>query len=234
MFYVSGDIHGDVNKALAYCKKHSLNSDDTIILLGDVGINYFGNDNRDTDRKEVLNMCGAKILCIHGNHEMRPETISTYKQKKQYGGIVMFEEEYPNITFATDGEIYDIAGNKAIVIGGAYSVDKYFRLQRGLKWFSDEQSSSETKQRVENNLGTCCWNIDIVFSHTCPAKYIPTECFLPMIDQSTVDNSTEKWLDNIEDKLTYKRWYCGHWHIDKSIDKMRFMMNDLEIIKGAN
>ena len=234
MFYVSGDIHGDVNKALAYCKKHSLNSDDTIILLGDVGINYFGNDNGDKDRKEALNMCGAKILCIHGNHEMRPESISTYNRKQQYGGIVMLEEEYPNITFAIDGEIYDIAGNKAIVIGGAYSVDKYYRLQRGLNWFSDEQPSAEIKQKVENTLKNCDWNIDIVFSHTCPAKYIPTECFFPMIDQRTVDNSTEKWLDNIEDKLTYKRWYCGHWHIDKSIDKMRFMMNDLEIIKGAN
>jgi 3-oxoacid CoA-transferase subunit A len=43
--------------------------------------------------------------------------------------------------------------------------------------------------------------IDVVFSHTCPAKYIPTECFLSGIDQSRVDNSTEEWLDTIEDKL---------------------------------
>ena len=91
---------------LAYSQKHSLQSDDTIILLGDVGINYFGNNYGDKDRKEVLNMCGTKILCIHGNHEMRPESISTYKRKKQYGGIVMFEEEYPNITFAIDGGFF--------------------------------------------------------------------------------------------------------------------------------
>lgn len=231
MFYVSGDIHGDVNKVLAYCKKHSLQSDDTIILLGDVCINYFGNGNGDEVRKEALNNCGAKIFCVHGNHEMRPESIQTYKRRMQYGGTVMFEDKYPNITFAMDGEVYDIAGNKVLVIGGAYSVDKYYRLQRGSKWFSDEQPSNETKQKIENTLKIRNWNIDIVFSHTCPAKYIPTECFLPMIDQSTVDNSTEKWLDVIEDKLIYKRWFCGHWHIDKKIDKMRFIMNDLELIE---
>ena len=25
--------------------------------------------------------------------------------------------------------------------------------------------------------------------------------------------------------------FCGHWHIDKKIDKMRFIMNDLELIE---
>ena len=88
-------------------------------------------------------------------------------------------------------------------------------------------------EKVEKTLETCDWNIDIVFSHTCPEKYIPIECFLPMIDQSTVDNSTEKWLDKIEDRLTYKKWYCGHWHIDKSIDKMRFIIDDFELIKRS-
>ena len=49
-----------------------------------------------------------------------------------------------------------------------------------------------------------------------------------MIYQSTVDNSTEHWLNIIEDKLSYQKWYCGHWHIDKKIDKIRFIMDDLE------
>lgn len=232
MFYVSGDIHGCVEEVTSFCERNKLSSDDTIILLGDVGLNYFGNEYGDRKRKMALNVCGAKILCIHGNHEMRPESISTYKQKEQYGGIVMFEDEYPNITFAIDGEIYDIAGNKAIVIGGAYSVDKYYRLAHNLQWFSDEQPSDDVKQNVESTLDDFGWKIELVLSHTCPAKYIPTECFLPMIDQSTVDQSTEKWLDIIEDKLQYNRWYCGHWHIDKKIDKMRFMMRDYEIIEG--
>ena len=45
-----------------------------------------------------------------------------------------------------------------------------------------------------------------------------------------VDHSTEEWLDKIEDQLDYKDWFCGHWHIDKRIDKMHFMMRSVEAL----
>ena len=61
-------------------------------------------------------------------------------------------------------------------------------------------------------------------------KYEPVEVFLPFIDQSKVDKSTEKWLDSIEDKLEYKEWYCGHYHIDKDIDKIHFMFHTVRIL----
>ena len=69
------------------------------------------------------------------------------------------------------------------------------------------------------------WQVDSVFSHTCPYKYVPRESFMKDLDQSEVDNSTEHWLDTIEDRLDYKYWYCGHFHTEKGIDKLRFMFN---------
>ena len=228
MIYYTGDIHGEPNKILYYVSEYNLTSEDVIVILGDVGVNYFGNDKGDKNRKRTLNKCGVPILCIHGNHEMRPESIISYKEILWRGGIVYIEEEFPNLLFAKDGELYDLDDKKAIAIGGAYSVDKFYRLLKGMKWFADEQPSEEIKKRVIDKLDSVNWNVDIVLSHTCPEKYIPTETFLPMIDQSTVDNSTEHWLDAIEDKLTYQKWYCGHWHIDKKIDKIRFIMDDLE------
>jgi 3-oxoacid CoA-transferase subunit A len=55
--------------------------------------------------------------------------------------------------------------------------------------------------------------------------------FISGIDQSKVDDSTERWLDEIEDKLEYKAWYCGHWHVDKHVDKMHFIFTDWEILE---
>ena len=53
---------------------------------------------------------------------------------------------------------------------------------------------------------------DLVLSHTCPSIYKPTDLFLPFIDQSMVDTTTEQWLGQIEFNLDYKLWMFGHFH----------------------
>ena len=75
------------------------------------------------------------------------------------------------------------------------------------------------------------WQVDVVLTHTCPQRYTPVEAFMSCVDQSTVDKSTELWLDAIEERLDYKAWYCGHWHINKRIDKMHFLFEGIETIK---
>lgn len=227
MIYYTGDIHGEVLCAADIVARCGITDQDVLVILGDVGMNYYGNSHGDKHRKKKLNKLGVPIFCIHGNHEMRPETISTYHEKKWRGGFVYVEEEYPNLLFAKDGEIYDLDGQKAIVIGGAYSVDKWYRLRMDMNWFPDEQPSDEIKCRVIKKLEEQDWNMDVVLSHTCPERYIPIEAFLSGIDQSTVDNSTEEWLGSIEERLKYTAWLCGHWHINKRIDKLQFLFHDV-------
>lgn len=228
MVYFTGDIHGEVFRVSEMIEKFRITPDDIIVLLGDVGMNYYGNKRGDRHRKKRLNKLGTKMLCIHGNHEMRPETLNSYHEEIWNGGIVYVEEEYPNLLFAKDGEVYDLEGTKAIAIGGAYSVDKWYRLQCDLNWFPDEQPSEEVKATVEKKLDALRWKVDIVLTHTCPYRYIPREAFLSGVDQSTVDNSTELWLDTIEERLDYQAWFCGHWHIDKRIDCMYFLFHGVE------
>ena len=105
-------------------------------------------------------------------------------------------------------------------------MDKFYRIARGYGWWEDEQPSAEIKQYVEQKLQEN--KIDVILSHTCPFKYEPVEVFLPGIDQSTVDTSTEKWLDAIEDTTDYIAWFCGHWHINKRIDDIHFLFHQFE------
>lgn len=231
MVYYTGDIHGNAKGVVSFAKQHELTESDILVILGDVGANYFGNW-RDRYCKDDLAKMKSTILCIHGNHERRPATLPSYKQKEWNGGMVWYEDEYPNLLFARDGDIFDIEGTRHLVIGGAYSVDKYYRLANNHLWFPDEQPSPEIKAYVEEQIVK--HRIDIILSHTCPFKYEPREAFLPMIDQSTVDDSTERWLDEIEEMADYKAWLCAHWHIEKKIDKLRFLFHDivtLEMIK---
>lgn len=84
---------------------------------------------------------------------------------------------------------------------------------------------------MENTLDQLNWQIDIVLSHTTPLKYEPVEVFSPDVDQSKVDKSTEEWLDAIEDRLKYGKWYCGHYCTEKMIDRLQIMFNDFTALE---
>lgn len=224
MIYLTGDTHGRFERIGAFCSKMQTSRDDTLIVLGDAGINFHAGS-LDILRKEYLSALPITLLCIHGNHERRPESLGIYDEQEWHGGWVFIEKRYPNLLFAKDAEVYDLDGRKAIAIGGAYSIDKAWRVE-GQSWWADEQPSPETQARVESVLEGIGWKIDVVLTHTAPLKYEPTEVFLPGIDQALVDKSTELWLDGIEERLTYGKWYCGHYHTEKKIGRLRIMFND--------
>lgn len=265
MFYITGDIHGYPDKLIEKIEEMELTENDTVIILGDAGFNFFLSDNDELAKRKTKRV-PCKFFCIQGNHEGRPHHLPAYHQESYCGGMVWVEDKYPNLLFAKDGEVYDFDGYKCLVIGGAYSVDKYWRIfrrgegelllnehyadiavfargntsdlsvQRFLDkmaenapygcygWFNDEQISGENKKRVEKAIEQ---PVDFVFSHTCPFHLEPIDMFLPQVDQSTVDTSTEEWLDTIWEKTDFEKWFCGHWHTDRTVGKLRFLYHDI-------
>ena len=223
MVYITGDTHRHfdrIEEMIWYFEEN-----DVIVILGDVGINYSGFP-EDYELKKDLSELPVVLFCVHGNHEMRPENLSSYEQEEFYGGEAYYEPEFPNLIFAKCGEIYDLGGKRCMVIGGANSVDKAKRTP-GVDWWDDEQPSEEIKYRVEKRLKDEGWRVDVVLSHTCPAK-----CFKRLYSFGYTgekhDISTEKWLDSIEDRLDYDAWCCGHFHTDENIDKVHFFHHGLD------
>lgn len=221
--FLTGDTHGSFIKIYEFCEKFNTTKDDLMIVAGDFGINYFLN-NKEKKEKYKLNNLPITFLIVRGNHEIRPENISTYKEREWNGGVVYVEDDYPDLLFAKDGEVYNINNHKVLCIGGAYSVDKFYRISTGNKWFCDEQLTKEERDTIFRNVYGRAF--DYVITHTCPLKYVPTEMFIPMVDQSTVDFSMEIWFNEIFGVIDFKRWYCGHYHTDKLDDKIRFLYND--------
>lgn len=227
MIYITGDTHRDFDRIFEFCEEYCTSADDILIILGDAGINYYL-DERDEYLKRELSELPITLFCIHGNHEERPSEIENYEEKQWHDGTVYIEPEFPNLLFAKDGEIYNLDGRRVIVIGGAYSVDKLYRISGGLPWFDTEQPDDVIKRYVESQLKKANWHVDAVLTHTAPLKYEPTWTFLPNIDQSSVDKSTEKWLDTIENKLIYDNWYLGHYHVDDHQGRVTIMFEEIE------
>lgn len=209
---ITGDTHGDMTRF--YNLQDSDPSTIGIIILGDAGCNYYLNK-RDDKTKQKLEDTGYSYFLVRGNHEERPENIKNmitiYNEDIQ--GEVFWEEKFPHIFYLKDGGIYNFSGHKTLVIGGAYSVDKYYRLSMGYQWFSEEQLTTTEIEKINaENFGQ---KFDFVFTHTCPISWEPTDLFLSMINQETVDKTMEVWLDEFKDEIQWNIWLFGHYHADR-------------------
>ena len=222
------DTHGLVNSRLKNIDPQVYVPEETaVIILGDMGLNFYLNKT-DTKNKKAVNDTGFHIYAVRGNHEERPEQLNMSQLWDPYiKGEVYYEPEFPNIRYLMDGEEYEINGHPVLVIGGAYSIDKWYRLLRAgytereasnadpkkCGWFKHEQLTVEEMQAIEDK---CKGNsYDFVFTHTCPLSWEPVDLFLRGIDQSKVDKSMEEWFDSFKDKINWKVWLFGHYHADR-------------------
>lgn len=229
MNYITGDLHRDIDRVRSFCDKIKTTNDDVLIVVGDAGFNYYLDD-RDIRLKQEAQEFNITLFMIHGNHEERPFLIETYKEKEFHGGIVYYEEAFPNLLFAKDGEVYDFDGKNYLVIGGGYSIDKWIRLSRGYPYFESELASDLEKKRILKQIDQYDWEVHGVFSHVAPLSKEPTWAFLPGVDQRLVDKSLEQFLEQVENKLQYNIWYIGHYHIDFEKD-VKYMFKVIEELK---
>lgn len=228
-FLVRGDTHG----VFTWMNNGSLDKyipeETAIIILGDAGFNFWL-DKQDTRLKREVSAKGFTFYCVRGNHEARPQDIdnmeSMYDENVQ--GIVYLEKEFPLIRYFLDYGEYTINGYKCAVIGGAYSVDKYYRLARAgiidktdpryynpkiSHWFYNEQLSAEEMYKAMEILRNK--HYDFIFTHTCPIDWEPTDLFLGAIDQSSVDKTMEIWFNKFKDSISFHVWCFGHFHADR-------------------
>lgn len=228
-FYVTGDKHGQFHTILQ--NEIVKDPNNAIIILGDAGINYYLRDWDDRLKDEITQNSSCMWYIVRGNHEARPQDVSAPYESvydMNVHGDVYVDQKYPNICFFKDFGEYQVNGYRVAVIGGAYSVDKWWRLARAgvLKksdlnynnpkrtgWFPNEQL---TKEEMEEATKLFEGNYyDFIFSHTCPLSFQPTDLFLGAVDQSTVDTSMEQWMDELKDKIEWFIWLFGHYHKDR-------------------
>lgn len=242
--YMTGDIHGDPIRLWSienFCNNHKTTTDDWLICLGDVCLNYYGAKSKEEiSLKNEAAKLPIKMFCIHGNHERRPIKEDGYKEIEVTEGAIqgpmLWDSRYPNQYFAIDGAVYKIQTSErtlnALVCGGAYSVDKFYRLQFRANWWPDEQPNELTKGLVR--LMATRYPIDIMLTHTCPLRFEPKELFLDCIDQSTVDTSTEEFFDELYKQFPADQkpmWYFGHFHGNKYTDDYVMLFDDIIELK---
>jgi len=143
----------------------------------------FGCNAKRPEGKDLLAVSAITLKPRLGVHDVADDLAVHLKHKCKLGYEIGVTTHHVNVIVLV----------RTGLIGGAYSVDKAYSLSRGYGWWADEQPSDEIKRYVERQIKEK--DFDVILSHTCPFKYEPIETFLPCIDQITVADSTERWLD---------------------------------------
>ena len=220
-----GDTHGNFIWMANGCLDNYAPEETAIIILGDAGFDFYLNKT-DLRKKKEVDARGYYIYWLRGNHEARPCDVDGYKliYDPEVKGYVWCDERFPHLRALKDYGIYQFGKYTAAVVGGAYSVDKHWRLERaGLTektndpkksgWFYNEQLTTDEMHNAELTLTGK--KVDFFFSHTCSYSWRPVDMFLPSVNQSTVDNTMELWLDKLKDKFVWNIACFGHYHADR-------------------
>jgi hypothetical protein len=73
------------------------------------------------------------------------------------------------------------------------------------------------------NLDRVGWNVDYVITHTLPVSQRPS--FLRL--NRRPDDPTETMLQELYEKLTFKSWHFGHFHINEQVGKFNCHFNEV-------
>jgi len=247
-YLVRGDCHGNFNWMMNDSLNNYIPSETAIIILGDAGFNFYLNKTEARHNKEI-NDRGYTFYVVRGNHEARPQDLPGVVKVYDCNvhGFIYYNPDLPNIRYFKDYGDYIIGLYYCYVIGGAYSVDKWYRLGRlnmtketniptKSGWFADEQLTKDEMAEAEHEINYIKYNdgrqFDFILSHTCPYSLRPTDMFLSGLDQSKVDNSMELWMDKIYQKNRDKLiWLFGHFHADRiEAPFVEMYYNDIEDI----
>ena len=254
--FMCGDLHGSATNFKQRVDNYipEPRENDIIICCGDVGLEY-GNQVQGS-LKKVMKKFPGTIWVMRGNHDNRywkyhTETIETMQDYIDMPNenwhfndssypTLLIQDKYPNIWYVRDsGGIYNINGYNFLFIPGAYSVDKYYRLDTNKPYEPAEQLTWLEENQLLSNLESFLsigGHIDYVISHTAPlgTQIYFKDLFLDFIDQSTVDNHMEYFLDEVYHMLKndFKHWYFGHYHDTRSFGKFTMLYHQIQEIKG--
>lgn len=220
MIYVTGDTHQNINiKKLTidfFPEQKFMTKNDYVIICGDFGCVWNGS-NSDKYWQRWFDNKNFTTLFVDGNHE-NFNLIKQYPISEWNGGKVQFIT--PSIIHLMRGEIYNIDGYSFFAMGGASSHDIEFRTEN-ISWWKDELPNDKEYENAFKNLEKHNNKIDFIISHCC------SDNVQNMINSNYVHDKLTNFFRIIDETVEFKKWYFGHYHIDKDFGKYRCLFEDV-------
>lgn len=219
---VTGDPHGDrdwekLNTRRFPEQKEFDKNVDCVIVSGDCGCVWDGSKTDKYLQKEYLKK-NFTLLWVDGNHENH-DLLDSYPVEIWNGGkvhVIMRDEDGPRNIHLMRGQIYEIGGKTFFTMGGGFSIDKATRIE-GVSWWSRELPSEDEYKEALENLKRVDFKVDYIVTHCGPENHT---------DFDKYSCELTRFFDDLIDKyhISYKEWFCGHYHVDKYYPSIRLNM----------
>lgn len=205
MIYVTGDTHRKIDNRFSEKPLTKLTEKDYLIILGDFGGVWY-DDESDNLFLSYFEKQKYTTLFIDGNHENHKKLNDFPVEVWNNGKIHKIKN---NIFHLMRGQIFNIDGYKIFTFGGAYSIDKNMRTEF-IDWWKEEEGNYEEMNEAFDNLEKENNQVDFILTHAGPASKLKN--FFNYFGMNFTSSSTEKFLDEINNKVKFKHWFCGHYH----------------------
>lgn len=248
MIFVTGDIHGeiDIHKLASknFPNEKEMTKNDYLVILGDFGLIWDCNGENKTE-KYWLNWLDKKpytTLFLDGNHENYERLNNDYPVEEWNGGKV--HKIRPSVIHLMRGQVFNIDDALCFTFGGASSHDisdgvldpnneeerltieewkkdpnKMFRVL-GVSWWKEELPNKEEMMEGTKNLLNVSNKVDFIFSHCCSTS---SQVF---VSSSCKNDVLTDYLEELKGRLEYKKWYFGHYHVDRAVNDKEIVVYD--------
>lgn len=224
--FVTGDTHGSIDskKLWRFAEFNpGLDKDDYLIVLGDFGYIWNGSE-EEKERIRALDNLPYALLFLDGNHE-NFDLLEKYEKQKWCGGTVQFISD--TVIHLCRGQVYNIAGKRIFAMGGATSIDLYLRTA-GKSWWPQEDMSFAEMETGLKNLAAYNNRVDYVLTHCAPTRFAQEILENALNDKHYLD-ANEMHLEDFRIlPLSFKHWYCGHYHVFYEAEKFSCLYNEIE------
>lgn len=225
MIFLLGDTHGPTNflkKISELEKQYQPAEDDYVIVLGDFGLLFALQENLfEHLALKAANEKPYKILFLDGNHENFSRLLAESCDCNFGGNIARQLTEYKNIIWMQRGCCYQIDNKKILTFGGGTSIDKAYRIP-DISWWEEENISDQDIENYKNTIKKYGKDYDYVLTHAAPVSF--ASC---CVDPYFKDSNSDKLEMLLDDRLTFKKWYFGHYHVDKEADTWQCLYENI-------
>ena len=198
--------------AIRFPAQEAMKKTDFVLICGDFGGVWSGRPG-ELYCRAWLDSKPFTTLFIDGNHE-NFDLLNAYPVQLWNGGKAHFVTD--SIIHLMRGQIFTIEGKTLFTMGGASSVDKALR-RESVSWWKEELPSDGEYEEALRNLDACGWQVDYVATHTVPAR------ILSELRPRMRPDPLNLFLDSVQDRLTYTKWFSGHLHEDREINERYFL-----------